>query len=91
MVKCRRRFKQTTTLAQRLTYEANRLRERATRLSPGPEQAELWHKVHQTEAALRIDAWLAAPGTPPPADAMSLMGKAQKKRSLAKHGGPEAE
>jgi hypothetical protein len=60
MEKRRRRLKQTTTLAQRLTQEASRLREQAMSLSPGSEQASLWRKVRQTETALRIDAWLAA-------------------------------
>jgi len=61
MEKRRRRLKQTTTLAQRLTQEASRLREQAMSLSPGSEQASLWRKVRQAETALRIDAWLAAP------------------------------
>ena len=61
MVKRRRRFKQTTTLAQRLEEEARRLRERARQLPPGTEQASLWRKVRQAETALRIDAWLSPP------------------------------
>jgi hypothetical protein len=62
MVKQRRRFKQTTTLAQRLTLEASRLRDQAKAISPGPEQAQLWRKVRQAEAALRIDEWLGSGG-----------------------------
>ena len=65
MVKRRRRFKQPTTLALRLTQEANRLRERASGLAPGPEQSRLFHKVRQAETALRIDSWLASTGGPP--------------------------
>jgi hypothetical protein len=84
MVKRRRRFKQTTSLAQRLTEEALRLRDRARRLAPGPEQTQLWRKVCQTEAALRIAEWLASPGVPPPTNAMPLMGKTQKKRASEK-------
>jgi hypothetical protein len=84
MVKRRRRFKQTTTLAERLTREASSLRERARSLSPGPEQDLLWSKVRQAETALHIDEWLATTGGPPPANVMSLMGKSQKKRSLNK-------
>lgn len=84
MLKRRRRVKQTTTLAHRLTQEANRLRDRARGLSAGPEQAQLWRKVRQAEIALRIDAWLASPGAPPPANVMPLMGKTAKKRSLNK-------
>ena len=51
----RRRFKQTTSLAERLTQQADRLRERAVSLSPGSEQTLLWRKVRQAETALRID------------------------------------
>ena len=83
MVKQRRRFKQTTTLAQRLTQEATRLRDRARALSPGPEQTQLWRKVHQAEAALRMDEWLASPGAPP-ADVIPLMGRVKKNRSSNK-------
>ncbi len=84
MVKTRRRFKQTTTLAQRLTEEAGRLRERARNLPPGAEQTQLWRKVRQAEAALRIDAWLASPGHLPPDNMMSVMSKSRKKRALNK-------
>src|SRR6201995_1026287 len=73
MVKRRRRFKQTTTLAQRLTQEASRLRERAKSLSPGPEQAQLWRKVRQAETALRIDAWLALPQEATPGEVVPFM------------------
>jgi hypothetical protein len=82
MVKRRRRFKQTTTLAERLTQEASRLRERARRLSPGAEQAELWRKIRQAETALRIDAWLASPQDLPPGEAMTLTGRSQKRRPM---------
>jgi len=80
MAKRRRRFKQTTTLAQRLSEEAGRLRERAGNLSPGPEQTRVLSKVVQTETALRIDAWLASPGAPPPDKVTALMNKGQKGR-----------
>jgi len=79
MVKRRRRYKQTTTLALRLTREANRLRDRASGLAPGPEQTLLLRKVRQTETALRIDAWLASTGAPLPSDLTTLMGKGDKR------------
>ena len=84
MEKQRRRFKQTTTLAQRLAQEANRLRERAQHLSAGPEQTELWRKVRQAEAALRIDAWLASPGEPSPGNLLTVVDKDEKARSASK-------
>ena len=80
MVKQRRRFKQTTTLAQRLAEEANCLRERAKSLSPGPEKTVLLGKIRQAETALRIDAWLTSPGDVPPSDVMTLIEKDHKKR-----------
>jgi hypothetical protein len=79
MVKRRRRLKQTTTLAQRLTQEASRLRDRAKAVSPGPEQAQLWSKVRQAEAALRIDEWLGSGERYAPAGVVPLMGKSRKK------------
>ncbi len=84
MVKKRRRFKQTTTLAERLTAQAGRLRTQARSLPPGSEQTELWHKVRQTETALRVDQWLACTETPAPADMVSLIDKSPKKRVAGK-------
>ena len=81
MVKRRRRFKQTSTLAERLMQEARRLRERARLLPPGAEQIQLLRKIRQAEAALRIDAWLASPANLPPGNVMTLMSKSQKRRS----------
>jgi hypothetical protein len=80
MIKRRRRFRQTTTLAERLTQEASRLRERASSLAAGPEQTQALQKVRQAETALRIDAWLATPGALPPDNAMSLADNGPKKR-----------
>jgi hypothetical protein len=60
MVKKRNRFKQTASLAERLTDQAERLRERARNLPTGAEQTSLWRKVCQAETALRIDAWLSS-------------------------------
>lgn len=88
MEKRRRRFKQTTTLAQRLTLEARRLREQVRNLPPGAEQTQLWRKIRQAETALRIDEWLASPVPSPPHTVMTAMNKDQKKRSPSK---PSAE
>jgi hypothetical protein len=84
MVKKRRRFKQTTTLAERLTAQAGRLRNQARSLPPGSEQTELWHKVRQAETALRVNQWLLSSEAPPPADLVSLVGKNSKKRLSSK-------
>jgi hypothetical protein len=84
MVKKRRRFKQTTTLAERLAEEAGRLRERARNLPPGVEQTLLWRKVRQAETALRIEAWLGSPGSQTPSNVITMLSKSPKKRSLSK-------
>ena len=84
MVKKRRRFKQTTTLAERLAEEAGRLRERARNLPPGVEQTLLWRKVRQAETALRIEAWLGSAGSPTPSNVITMLSKSPKKRSLSK-------
>jgi hypothetical protein len=81
MTKRRRRFKQTTTLAHRLTEEAGRLRERARRLPPGTEQMAVSRKLRQTETALRIDAWLSSPQSAAPSGVVMSMDKPQRKRT----------
>jgi hypothetical protein len=83
-VKRRRRFNQTTTLAQRLTREAARLRERARKLPPGAEQALMWRKIRQTETALRIDAWLASKESSPPDNVPGSLGGHRKRQPAAK-------
>jgi hypothetical protein len=58
----RRRFKQTTTLTERLADEATRRREEARTLSPGRRREMLLRKARQDETAMQIDAWLHSPG-----------------------------
>jgi hypothetical protein len=53
----RRRFQQTVSLADRLSTFAKEVRERASRLPPGPAREELMKKVCHAEAALRLDGW----------------------------------
>ena len=81
MAKKRRRFKQTTTLAERLTAQAGRLRGRARNLPPGTEQIELLRKIRQTETALRIDAWLASKDDIPPTGAVPMDNGLKKRLS----------
>jgi hypothetical protein len=81
MVKRRRRFRQTTTLAHRLTEQAGRLRDRAQQLPPGTEQTTLWLKVRQAETALRIDAWLSPAQNSAPGGVTTLLDKPEKKFS----------
>jgi hypothetical protein len=79
-VKKRRRFKQTTTLAERLTAQAGRLRSQARRLPPGTEQIELLRKIRQAEAALRIEEWLASRESRPPSSVVAMIDEDAKKR-----------
>jgi hypothetical protein len=62
----RRRFENTLTFPDRLTKEAERLRQEAETKPPGPEQADLLRKARQAETAAHIDEWLASPGLRPP-------------------------
>ena len=87
MIKRRRRFKQTTTLAHRLSEQAGRLRDRARQLPPGAEQNTLWRKVRQTETALRIDAMLSSTQRVAPGDVLTLVDKRERKRpAKSEHG-----
>jgi hypothetical protein len=61
-----RRFKQTTTLQERLAREAELARARATSMPSGKERDALLRKAHQAETASRIDQWLSSPGLRPP-------------------------
>jgi hypothetical protein len=62
----RRRFKNTLTFPDRLSKEAERLRQEAETKPPGPEQYDLLRKARQAETAAHIDEWLASPGLKPP-------------------------
>ena len=62
----RRRFKQTLTLEQRLAQEAQRLREQAKALPPGPRQERLLQKARQDEMVAHMAEWIASPGLRPP-------------------------
>jgi hypothetical protein len=56
----RRRFNQRISLQDRLNAWANRLREQADRLKPGPQKEMLLQKAGQAETAMRLDAWIHA-------------------------------
>jgi len=62
----RRRFKQTLTLEERLAKEAQRLREEAKKLPPGPEQADLLQKARDDEMVAQMAGWITSPGLQPP-------------------------
>jgi hypothetical protein len=58
----RRRFKQTASLEQRLTAEAERLRKEARGTPPGTERERLIRRARQAETAVHIQEWLISPG-----------------------------
>nr|WP_246754217.1 hypothetical protein [Bradyrhizobium diazoefficiens] len=62
----RRRFKQTTSLDQRLEEQAKRLRQEARGLPPGVERDRLIRRARQAEVAAHMSEWLSSPGLQPP-------------------------
>jgi len=57
-----RRYKQTTTLQERLAREAEMARARATTMPSGKERDAEMRKARQAEVASSIDQWLSSPG-----------------------------
>jgi len=62
----RRRFRQTTSLKDRLTAWADNLRKQANQLRPGPERDMLLKKVNQADTAAHLDEWANSPGLQSP-------------------------
>jgi hypothetical protein len=62
----RRRFKQTTSLSDRLASFAKSARERAAQLTPGIERDDLLRKARQADTASDLDEWVSSPGLQPP-------------------------
>jgi hypothetical protein len=62
----RRSFKQILTFPERLSEEAERLREKAQTVPPGKDRDDLLRKARQTEIASHINEWLSSPGLQPP-------------------------
>lgn len=62
----RRRFKQTTSLDQRLEEQAKRLRQEARGIPPGVERDRLIRRARQAEVAMHMNEWLSSPGLQPP-------------------------
>lgn len=58
----RRRFKQTSSLEERLAKEAKRLREEAQALPPSLERDVILRKARQAETGSHMSEWLASPG-----------------------------
>ena len=61
-----RRFKQETSLQDRVVAWAKQVRAEADALPPGPERDALLKKVRQTEMAMHLDRWVNSPQLQPP-------------------------
>jgi hypothetical protein len=61
----RRRFKQQTSLQDRIAEWAANIREMANQLGPGPEQDDLLKKLRQAETAMHLQDWANSPGLQP--------------------------
>jgi hypothetical protein len=62
----RRRIKHMLSLEERLAEEANRLREEAKRLPPGPTREGLLRKAREDELGAHMAKWITSPGLQPP-------------------------
>ena len=65
----RRRIKHILSLEERLADEANRLREEAKRLPPGPTREGLLRKAREDEMVARMAEWISSPSLQPPSKA----------------------
>ena len=62
----RRRFKQTTSLKDRLTSFAEEMKAKAFELRPGPEREDLLKRGRRADTASHIDDWANSTGLQPP-------------------------
>jgi hypothetical protein len=62
----RRRFKQTTSLKERLASFARQVRDKASRLPPGAERDAMLKKASQVDTAAHLDGWANSAGLQPP-------------------------
>jgi hypothetical protein len=62
----RRRFKQSSSLKERLFSFAKEMREKASHLTPGPEHDDLIRRAQQADTASHLDDWANSPGLQPP-------------------------
>ncbi|NEU99536.1 hypothetical protein FNJ47_27835 [Bradyrhizobium sp. UFLA 03-164] len=59
-------MKHQVSFEDRLLQSAQDAREKAARLPPGAARDRLLSKARQNEAAVNIDRWISAPGSPRP-------------------------
>ena len=65
-MKKRHRIKQFKSLKDRLQLFALSMREKASRLPPGPEQNDALRRADQADIAVQLDEWTNSPGLQPP-------------------------
>ena len=68
----RRRFKQASSLSERLAQNVEHLEAQLTTLPPGPERELVIKRIRQNETAAHINEWLKSPVLHPPQEASSL-------------------
>ena len=66
MTRTRRRFKQTTTLQERLEAFARDLSRQASILPEGEQREALLKRARQADVAAHIDEWAQSSGLQPP-------------------------
>ncbi|MCW2195000.1 hypothetical protein AB7M45_007771 [Bradyrhizobium elkanii] len=66
MIKRRQRFKQTTSLKDRLISWAEDVRKKADRLAPGPEKEDLLKRARIADTAAHLDDWARSSELQPP-------------------------
>lgn len=62
----RRRFKQTTSLDQRMLEHAARLRQEALGTASGHQRDQLLRLARQAETGAQMSGWLSSRGLQPP-------------------------
>ena len=65
-MKKRRRFRQTSTLVERLAEDTEQLREQAKGLQPGTALDHIQKRIRQNETAAHMSEWLNSPGLKAP-------------------------
>ena len=65
-MKARRRFKQDTSLEDRLNAFSQDLREKALQLPPGPEKDSLLRRARLADTTSHLGDWANSPGLQPP-------------------------
>jgi hypothetical protein len=65
MIRTRRRFKQTTSLQDRLAAFAQEVRDKASSLPPGNERQELLKKARQADTASHLNDLINSEGPTP--------------------------